>query len=716
MCMQLMFFITAVIAWLAGIQVGHRDFVLLSGRYRYRMGLAQVVSYCALVAVVSMSCVWTTGLWATVLLSAAGVVVSFLTEFALSRLNAHALWVTLAGRLLAVAAMAAAMVACGTPTVLPCALMGWYVRNSALGVVHRNPFVLACRLRREGPSADGVATTECEIPASMPDFSHAGCHREATQATLVIDVTRHGVVPDTGEDMLDALQALIDKVGQDGGGTLYFPRGEYLFNCRGQKRFLQVNHSHVTLEGELDAAGRPLARMVNCGSLERGHAQPWLSPFFITTGEKIQPSNQFWGLQFGNWRRKEMKSDSMSDPGSDGSLLTPPPVTVVTAPSRQGEDVLHVADSACVGRYILLGLYNADEEASLLKDILGQPQLRPEWEAAMRAGAERAPSFQWLVQVKRIVDAHTIQLTQPLWRDCDLTNSPVICNVDMLEDITIRNLKLSSRWNGLFRHHGHRHYYTVRQAQEMDYGWNGINLKRVAHALVENVVIENFTNPLCVTDSRNATCSHIEIKGYDGHQGIKVYCHSCDNLFSDIRFYSHFADMMGGEGNAYGNVFSRIHYLNPCFKPVEYDFHGFAEAPFSPPCYNLFELVYGFAAIHSSGPLHMQPACGRGNVWWNCFQEGEQKGGNLFHQGHYRLRFSLRNRLAMLLRGGSAAQLLPAAHYARFYTDFHFHGIHTVSDVSLSREPGIHSSHWNETCSIHSLYEAQQAEAKKEPR
>ncbi|MBR1803838.1 MAG: hypothetical protein IJ775_02895 [Muribaculaceae bacterium] len=723
----------AVVAWLMGIQVSHRDFLLLTMRYDYRMGMAQCVSYVSLLAVAALSCVMPAGVLTTLTLTAAGLALAFVTEWALARLHPSSLAVTALVRVLAVVAMATAMAVCDTMTVLPLAAMGWYVRNSALGVVHRNPFVLACRMRRSPVTPPAGLVVQVEIPPSMPDFSHAGSHHTDAPSQRYV-VTDHGIYPDADSDLLEPLQALIDQVGQSGGGTIFFPRGKYLFNKSGKKQFLRINYSHITLEGEVDATGRPVAQLVNCGSLDQGHAQPWLSPFFITTGERLQPSNQFWGLQFGRWRQVEMKSDSMSDPGSDGALLSPAITTHVVATSLKGDDVLHVENTAGVGRYILLGLYNTDDEATLLKDILGQSRLRPEWKAAMRAGVERAPSFQWLVEVKQVIDSHTLQLVQPLWRDCAVENSPVVCGVEMLEDISIRNLRLSSRWNGLFRHHGCRHYYNVAQAQEMDYGWNAINLKRVAHAVVEDVVIENFTNPLCVTDSRNVTCQRISIGGYDGHQGIKVYSHACDNLFRDINFYSHFADMMGGEGNAYGNVFSRIHYLNPSFHPVEYDFHGFSEAPFSPPCYNLFERVDGFAAIHSSGPLHMQPACGRGNVWWNCVQEGERRGGNLLHQGHYDVRLTFKNRMAIvartaiavlrrralspgamrrcyreMLQAKSAARLMSVEDYARFYTDFHFCGIHTVSDISLTQSPTIYSTHWNTSISIPSLYEAQQS-------
>ena len=60
----------------------------------------------------------------------------------------------------------------------------------------------------------------------------------------------------------------------------------------------------------------------------------------------------------------------------------------------------------------------------------------------------------------------------------------------------------------------------------MDYGWNAINFKRVAHGYIQNVEIHNFSNPLYLLDSRNVTVEKIEMTGYDGHQGIKLYEHA----------------------------------------------------------------------------------------------------------------------------------------------------------------------------------------------
>lgn len=717
----------ALLFWIVGLQIYNKDFSLLFGQYNYKIRLPQVVSFIAALFVVVGIIITDRSIIGIFISTFMCLSFAFLSELLLSKHSISSAFGTILFRIIVVASIAIILYVINIEVVFPFVLTGWYVRNVKLGVPYRNSLILAKYLKREMPS-NTSEVVELEIPQDMPVFAYAGNYININELPLY-DVTNYKIIPNTGEDLIDKLQLLIDEVGSKNGGIIYFPKGRYMFNRKGKKQFLQINYSNIVLTGELDEKGRPLAELINCGSTVHGKQNPWLSPFFITTGESIQKSNIFFGLQFRKRKNIIMRSFSMSDPGSDGTILIPNYATKVIRTSKKGDDLLYVEDASKVSKYIMLGLYNTDHEASLLKDILGQDVIRPEWQAASRAGDEEAPSFQWLVEVKEVIDAHTIRLVQPQWRDSDIIYEPAVFNVPMLENIVIRNLILSSKWNGMFRHHGHKRYYSVAQAQEMDYGWNGINMKRVAHGNIENVIFENFTNPLYVMDSRNISCEHLTFRGHDGHQGVKIYEHACDNLFRDIVFYNHYADMMGGEGNAYGNVFSEVKYLNPCFKPVDFDFHGFSEGPMSPPSYNLFENIYGFAYINSSGSLHMAPSCARTNVWWNCYHEGEIKGSYIFRQ-KYKPALNYKNKIGLLFKtakqclGGKKYKLdvirkcykqnlnkketqtiMPYSQIARFYTDFYLYGIKTAADMSLLNKNYIHVDGEQHTCAIMSLYD-----------
>ncbi|MGN0328481.1 MAG: glycosyl hydrolase family 28-related protein [Lachnospira sp.] len=561
----------------------------------------------------------------------------------------------------------------------------------------------------------------------MPDFTYAGCKEEIKNRMITFNVKDYGIMPDTNEDLTNKVQDLIEKVGRNGGGLIFFPKGKYYFN-KSRGNFLQINHSNIHIEGETDSNGHILTELVSCGPTSCGKKNPWLSPFFITTGEVLQPSNEFFGLQFRKRKKGFSQSNSLSDPGSDGSILTPEFCTLVTEASPKGSRLLRVADSSKIGKYIMFGLYNTTHDGNLIKEILGVEELRPEWKTALRAGEEEAPSYQWLVEVDRIIDKHTIELTRPLLRAFDMIYEPAVFNVTLLENITICNLRLNSKWNGMFRHHGFPVYYSIAKSQEMDYGWNAINLKRVAHSKVFNVEIVNFTNPIYVLDSRNVTMCGVSISGYDGHQGLKIYQHACDCLFRNITFYNHFADMLGGEGNAYGNVFSGIRYLNPSFHPVDFDFHGFGEGPMSPPSDNLFECISGFRCIKSAGALYNLPSCAQNNIWWNIITEGERKGGSLFYAMTYREKkgilrivtavgfavaiiqknrnFSPRtfvDNIRIKLKDIDRTGIDAKQHYM-FFKNSYVVGINTKNDIEGFDEKIVHISHIGQFCHPVSLY------------
>ena len=649
---MILFFFFSVIFYLIGWQIYNKDFLLIFRRYGYSIGLSQIISYiCALPAIAILFLeVVNFPIREFLLCISYSLFVYFISEFLWAKVDIKGEMASFLFRLCMVALLFVAQNYSSNVILTVFIVAGWYSRNTKFSVIHPNTLVIAKKFRYN-PLRIQENSSEISYPTSIPDFSNAGNHLNCIDNVSKYVVTEYDIFPNTNVDCWENVQRLINDIGSKGGGIIYFPKGRYQFNKSGKKHFLQINYSNIVLEGELDENGKPLAELVNCGNLVNGERNPWLSPFFITTGERVQKSNWFFGLQFRKKKDMIMGGDRKYDPGNDCNILTPEFATRVTKDCRKGDDLIYVEDSSKVKKYIMLGMYNTDKEASLLKDILGQPRIRPEWKAASRAGEEEAPSYQWLVEVKEIIDEHTIRIVQPHWRNVEMKYDPVVYNVEILENIVIRNLKLSSTWNGLFRHHGHKLYYSVWQTLQMDYGWNGINMKRVAHGNIENVILDNFTNPLYVMDSRNISVERVVIKGHDGHQGVKFYSHACDNLFRDITFYNHYADMMGGEGNSYGNVCSDVHYLNPCFKPVKYDFHGFSEGPFSPPSYNLFENIYGFAQIHSSGALFMRPSCARTNVWWNCYQEGEEKNSFIFDQT-YKSQLTLRNRLGILVRCG----------------------------------------------------------------
>lgn len=687
------------LSFLLGAQLQLNELGLLSRQYNYGVQKAQFISFGAAVAGLALLTVDLLHIpfWPWLGLVGAAFVIPLLAEWCLARLSPKHVMTSQVLRFIILLLCACLSGLSQLYVLFPFFVAGLYVRNSPFGVVHGKPLFMAYHCHRK-PMLQRVFPTPYQISGA---------------SISQINVTDYGILPDTGKDLTDGVQRLIDKVGQEGGGNLFFPKGKYLFNLSGKGLFLQINYSHITIEGETDSQGRLLTEFINGGTTVSGKRNPWLSPFFITTGEVLQPSNQFWGVNFRKPKSIHMESSSLSDPGSDGQILTPPFLTRITSDAPAGSTRLHVEDSSSIGRYVLLCMFNTSPDGKLIKELLGVNELREEWLTARRAGPEEAPSFQWMVEVKEIIDSHTIELAIPLLRDCLMTYEPALYQADLLEDIHIRNIRLNSRWNGLFRHHGFPLYYTIRQTQEMDYGWNAINMKRCAHSSIEQVEILNYSNPVYVQDSYAVDVHHLIVRGYDGHQGLKMYCHTNHCQFHHIDFFCHYADMMGGEGNAYGNTFSDIRYLNPTFKPVDYDFHGFPEGPMAPPAYNRFTRIEGFRFIKSAGAIYNLPSCATHNLWEDTTTEGERHGDPLFYAMTYRVKSGAARIITAL--GFTVARVLktknvspsviirtfldklsdikrigiPQREHDQFFPFTSIKGIQTTADLSLIRTPSI---------------------------
>lgn len=618
------------------MHISREDIKLLCSRYNYRINYVQVVSYVNIVVGLGLflfDC-FQNGIITTLFFGVVSTIVSVPAVWLIAKANSRSIGITIIEIVCVLLTMEVpALLLSGLSFIMPF-VFGFYYRNNPFGAPFIKNFLLFSHVYRPYYTK---ARKHIGIYGDV-DFTYAGMGDYHFNSFKIYNVVDYGILPNSKEDNLAKLQTLIDKVGMNGGGKIYFPKGKYFFNRNSRNRqFLKIDYSHIHICGEVNEKGTPLANLINCNHTLYKDKNPWLSPFFITTGEEIQRSNIFWGVQFLNKKNVVTKSSSMSDPGSDGTILTPTYLTNIIADSSKGNDIIRVEDSSCLRgiRYIMIALFNTAKEGNLIKDILGVNELRPEWKTALRAGVEQAPSYQWLIEIDTIVDNSTIRLKRPLLRDLSVKYMPKIYAVEMLEDVKITDLCISSRWNGIFRHHGYHRYYSKTQAQEMDYGWNAINMKRVAHGVINNVIIENFSNPIYVLDSRNIELSNCIIRGADGHQGVKLYEHTCDCLIKDIIFYSHFADMLGGEGNAYGNVFDNISYSSPYFKSADYDFHGFSEGPMSPPSHNLFINIYGFRNIKGAGADYNQPACAQHNIWVNCERIGNLVGEPIFENIHY---------------------------------------------------------------------------------
>lgn len=470
----------------------------------------------------------------------------------------------------------------------------------------------------------------------LTDFSYAGYHYGESAIPnnpITINVKDKGIIPDLGKDLTLPLQQLIDDVGKTGGGVIFFPKGKYCVNMDTTRvQFLTIDYDNVVLRGEGDGVDGTI--IYDGATQVQEDINPWISPSVIRFGYKIQSTKLFWGVPPLKTYLKFTKSPSAADPGSDGSILEAKIIAKITKDSKKGETKVYVDDARNIksGDVILLAMYNTTDEGNLIQDILSyKPQdMTPDLATICRSGPEKVASFQWLVEVGKVQKNNIIVLKQPLRRDIMMKYAPAIAAAPMVREVGIENIRFESAWNGIYLHHGGGKY-SPRKSKIMDYGWNAVNFCRVAHGWMRNVTISNYTNPIYLQDSRNVTIENVKISGYNGHCGIKIYAHAADNLARNIHFESNFSHMLSGEGNVYGNVFSRIDYNFRDSLPGDFDFHGSASNTYSSGSWNLFELIKGFNRISGGGAAYNFPHTAKYNVWWNVQAQGITKPTELFY-------------------------------------------------------------------------------------
>lgn len=573
---------------------------------------------------------------------------------------------------------------------------GFFIRNSAFGAPFRNFFNISKTLVFQSESVPHPNTfKKSELfelykkdkrKSILADFSYAGfgygkVDLEVVDKELIrYNIVDFGVKIDSTEDCTEKIQNAINILGSKGGGILFFPNG--IYNVGKGGGFIRIDFSNIIIEGESNKT-----IFLSSHHTLSGIKNPWLSPFLFTTGEGLQSSNIFWGVQFDKKKNIITRSDSLTDPGSDGTILEPSYLCDIIENCDKENDIISVKNTNDIikFKYILISLFNTKNDNSLLKELLQVEDFRNEWGTANRAKDEEAPSFQWLVEIDTIIDEHRIRLKQPTRIPIQLKYKPRIYGVEMLENVGFKNFTIKSKWNGLFRHHGFPIYFSRKEAQIMDYGWNAINLKRVAHGYIKNIEISNFSNPLYIQDSRNITAKDILITGASGHQGIKLYGHSCDNLIQKVEFKTDYADMMGGEGNCYGNVFKEIYYNNPENIYVDFDFHGFSEGPFSPPAFNLFENIYGFRGIKGGGALYNQPASAARNVFWNIYSQGYDNTDHVFINMAY-VRKGFAGVVLSSLRHGLVSMLQKKKFNLKIFTESYLSNVAHLKNISDIRE------------------------------
>lgn len=428
------------------------------------------------------------------------------------------------------------------------------------------------------------------VESILPDFSFAGYKYGNAEIPdkngKVYVITDFGAIPNDSLDDTKAIQMAINKAGENGGGTVFFPKGKFLVNTDSNKLdIVKINYSNIVLKGS--GSGKE-GTIIYSGSptTQAEDNSPWLSPFVFHTGLNLHGTDKFYSAReepvFATIQKTIFKGDNKA-------------ILSTTAGLKPG-DILIVA------------MQNTSDKGDLMNDLMKPLEFEHFQTTYINAGINKDASFQYPLEIKEIIDEHIVVFCQPLRREINLQFKPFVTRMKMLTNIGVEHFRFESAWNGKYIHHGNR---------EMDYGWGAICLHRVSHGWIEDIVIDNYTQTTHLVNSRNVTINNVIITGGNGHYGPKMYS-SCDNLVKNIRVEAKRTHGPGLEGCCFGNVYKDIDFTYSA--PI--DLHGISGPGFCPPMYNLYENIGNISRIAGGGAPQNIPHAGEYNTFWNIDMQG----------------------------------------------------------------------------------------------
>lgn len=424
----------------------------------------------------------------------------------------------------------------------------------------------------------------------LPDFSYAGYaygEREIPNVNgPIFNVIDYGAVPNDTKDDTKAIQATVDAAGKAGGGVVLFPAGRFDVNSDKEALgIIRINYSDIVMRGTGSGEDGTVLHS-HSPTTQAEENSPWLSPFVFHTGLNLQSTDNFFDI------------DEL------------PVYSKLKGNAEKGNKVLNLEKTAGLkaGDVLVVAMRNTTDEGDLMKHLMQPLEFDHFMTSYLEAGKNRRPSFQYFMEIEKVLSDTKIQMKQPMRRDILTQFDAFVAKVPMLKEVGIENFRFECDYQGGYKHH---------LTREHDYGWGAVCLQRVSHGWIRNLHIHNHVQNTHLINSRNVTITNVTMSGLDGHYGPKMY-HSSDNLVYNIDVQAKYTHGPGLEGCCFGNVYRQINLTHK--SPV--DLHGIGGVDFCPPMYNLYEDINNLFRMAGGGSPKNIPHAGEYNTFWGLEMAG----------------------------------------------------------------------------------------------
>ena len=335
----------------------------------------------------------------------------------------------------------------------------------------------------------------------VPNFSYAGYHYferpipELTERSYsIFDVTNYGAIPNDAVSDQPAIKLAIDAAETAGGGTIFFPKGEYLVNMEtdkidGEFKQIKIQGSNIVFKGEGTETNISFS-----GNIVEGEDVPASYEDIDKGGSIIR---QVYNLESKDGTNHGTPPLFQFIPSSTSySNIT----TIVEKANRETFWVT-VADASqlSVGQRVTLRMSNGDFDGFIAGldekgdwddglDILEHHQI-----AEIRGNRVR---FREPLHFYKIEPKHG-------W---DVTTYPHI------EEVGVEDLTIQGSWRRRFKHH---------EDPEHDGGYTPLGFENCVNSWVRRVNFINVNRGLKLRNSMAVSVYQVVLAGNRGHFFIK---------------------------------------------------------------------------------------------------------------------------------------------------------------------------------------------------
>lgn len=333
------------------------------------------------------------------------------------------------------------------------------------------------------------------------DFSYAGFMRSecappeaALTGYTIIDVTKHGAIPNDGKSDREAfLNAIKAATGQnysiDGNGwivfnhkekadaIIYFPEGEFILHTaeddvNGVSRSIQIRSGNIIIRG----AGQDKTTLVmQAPNQPKDQSKLYSSPDMI----QIKHNSAHASFQ---------------------------PAVTVTADIVKGSHSVQVNTSAPLSSGMWVCLYLKNNDPKLILDQVS-PYTPESWWDIVQNGVEIIDYH----QIKS-VNGNLVTFYEPIMTDVPGKYSMEIRSFPHYENVGIEDLTFKGYAKADFSHHA---------SWEDDGGYKPISFNRLTNSWIRRVGFESTSEACSIISCANVSAYNIYMSGNRGHSSVR---------------------------------------------------------------------------------------------------------------------------------------------------------------------------------------------------